>query len=134
MMRVFLDANVLFSAAYREQNGILVLWDRKDLRLVTSSYALMEAERNITLKRPEAASRFLLLAGGLEVSPANYVLAQDHGLPDKDRPILAAAAGSTCAFLLTGDMAHFGHLIGQTAEGVQVITVSLFLATYPHRE
>lgn len=39
-MRVFLDANVLFSAAFRERGGLLALWERRDIRLVSSPYAL----------------------------------------------------------------------------------------------
>ena len=54
MIRVFLDANILFSAVYRETSGILRLWRLQEAQLVASSYALTEAERNITLKRPEA--------------------------------------------------------------------------------
>jgi len=55
-------------------------------------------------------------------------LAEDYQLPEKDRPILEAAAASGCAVLLTGDMAHFGHFVGETVEGVRVLTVSMFLA------
>ena len=39
MDRVFLDANVLFSAAYRQDSSLLRLWELKDVELVTSAYA-----------------------------------------------------------------------------------------------
>ena len=45
--RLFLDANVLFSAAYRQGSGLLRLWELPDAELVTSSYALEEARRNL---------------------------------------------------------------------------------------
>jgi hypothetical protein len=45
--RVFLDANVLFSASYREDSGLLRLWQLKETELVTSPYALDEARRNV---------------------------------------------------------------------------------------
>ncbi len=51
-----------------------------------------------------------------------------HGLPDKDRPIIEAAAGSGCSVLLTGDITHFGHIIEAERDGVTVLTASLFLA------
>jgi hypothetical protein len=35
--RLFLDANVLFSAAYRETAGIQRLWTRPGVRLLTST-------------------------------------------------------------------------------------------------
>lgn len=126
-MRVFLDANVLFFAAYREKNGILRLWELKKLRLVTSAYALKEAERNLAHKRPEALSRFATLAAGMEIAANVRHLRDAHGLPEKDLPILEAAAGAKCEALLTGDMAHFGHLIGKTAAGVNIMTVRMLL-------
>lgn len=128
MIRVFLDANILFSAAYRQTNGIIRLWRLPEVRLVTSVYARTEAERNIALKRSEAAERLSQLASQIEISAASASLRTDHQLADKDRPILEAALGSGCSVLLTGDMAHFGHLVGETVEGVRILTVSLFLA------
>lgn len=46
--RLFLDANVLFSAAYREDAGVAFLWSLDDVVLSTSSYAIEEAERSLT--------------------------------------------------------------------------------------
>jgi predicted nucleic acid-binding protein len=128
MIRVFLDANILFSASYRETSGMLRLWRLPDVRLVTSTYALTEAERNIALKRSEAADRLSQLATQVEISTAATPLQEDYQLPDKDRPILEAAVGSGCSVLLTGDMAHFGRLIGTTVEDVRILRVSTFLA------
>src|SRR5450432_4125853 len=102
MIRVFLDANILFSAAWRERSGISRLWEMQGVQLVTSPYALMEAERNLQLKNPAAVERLSDMAGKLEVSPATVTLSEDYGLPDKDRPILESAAGSSCTVLLTG--------------------------------
>lgn len=131
MIRIFLDANVLFSAAYREGNGILRLRQQPGVLLVTSPYALQEAERNIARKRPDASARLRHLASELEVSTAFRPLREAHGLPSKDLPILAAATAPRCSVLLTGDVADFGHLIGQTIEGVRVLTVSMLLAGLP---
>ena len=127
MTRVFLDANILFSAAWREESGIAALWDRPDMQLVTSPYALTEAERNIQLKKPGAAARLPELVSKVEISAEIAGLNEDHGLPEKDRPILEAAVGSGCSILLTGDVTHFGHLIATKVEGVRVMTVSMFL-------
>lgn len=127
MRRVFLDANILFSAAWREESGIGRLWDMEGVQLVTSPYALREAERNIQRKKPAAAQRLSSLASTVELSSATAPLSRSCGLPEKDRPILEAAAGCGCAVLLTGDVTHFGHLIGTEAEGVRVMMVSMFL-------
>ncbi len=47
MNRVFLDANVVFSAAWRENGGLLRLWQSSDTTLLTSRYAYEEAFRNL---------------------------------------------------------------------------------------
>lgn len=65
MTRVFLDANVLFSAAWRDDGGLTRVWEVASLRLVTSPYAADEAERKLTRKRADAVARLktLLSAG-----------------------------------------------------------------------
>ena len=47
---VFLDANILFSAAYRKKSGLLKLWNPENTKLITSAYALDEASRNLETK------------------------------------------------------------------------------------
>src|SRR5580692_5284368 len=119
MIRVCLDANILFSCAWREGSGIYRLWERSDLQLVTSPYALKEAESNLATKKPDALTRLSSLASRVELSSATAVVAEGHGLPDKDLPILAAALGADCQYLLTGDITHFGHLMGGETHGVR---------------
>jgi uncharacterized protein len=128
VIRVFLDANVLFSAAWRSGCGLTRLWEREGLRLVTSPYAATEAERNLARKRPDTLERLDALLQRVEISPALGALDDGHGLPPKDEPILAAAVASHCAVLLTGDIADFGHLIGRTWQGVRILTASMLLA------
>ena len=41
-------------------------------------------------------------------------------LPEKDRPVLAAAIRLRCDALVTGDRTHFGKLYGVTIEGVAI--------------
>jgi hypothetical protein len=45
--RPFLDANVLFAAAYRDGAVVQRLWDLPNVELVTSAYAIEEARRNL---------------------------------------------------------------------------------------
>lgn len=49
MDRLFLDANILFSAAYRPDAGLRRLWEVPNVELVTSAYAGEEARRNLDL-------------------------------------------------------------------------------------
>jgi hypothetical protein len=48
MDRLFLDANVLFSAAYRPGAGLLRLWKLRSVVLCSSRYALEEARANLS--------------------------------------------------------------------------------------
>jgi hypothetical protein len=41
-------------------------------------------------------------------------------LPDKDKPVLAAALRHRCSILVTGDQSHFGALYGKPLQGVTV--------------
>jgi hypothetical protein len=45
--RVFLDANILVSAAWRADSRLRVLWSLPATQLVTSAYAIVEADRNV---------------------------------------------------------------------------------------
>jgi predicted nucleic acid-binding protein len=124
--RLFLDANVLFSAAYRSDARVRELWGLKGVRLVTSPYAVEEARRN--LDRPEQREELERLIGRMEVlmsSPAERRLAID--LPQKDRPILLGAIQSKASFLITGDFTHFGKYFGKKAEGILILTPSDYL-------
>lgn len=128
--RVFLDANVLFSAAYVQGSGLRQLWQLADTELLTSAFALEEAERNLLAYSPEGLARLEQLAGELEVvaevSQGGHLPA-DVDLPDKDRPILAAAIAATCTHLLTGDARHFRALYTRRIEGVLVLTPAQYL-------
>ena len=42
-----MDANILFSAAYRSDAGLKRLWKLPGARLITSAYAVEEARRNM---------------------------------------------------------------------------------------
>jgi uncharacterized protein len=128
--RVFLDANVLFSAAWRSGAGLTGLWERPELQLVTSPYAVAEAERNLARKRPDAVPRLAALLSRVENTNAFCLLEEGHGLPPKDEPILAAAVASQCKVLLTGDIADFGHVLGRTVQGVRVLTAAMLLAEF----
>ena len=128
--RGFLDANVLFSAAYVEGAGLQQLWQLADTELLTSTFALEEAQRNLLAYSPERLARLGQPAGEIEVvSEASQGgdLPADVDLPDKDRPILAAAIAATCTHLLTGDARHFRPLYNQRIEGVLVLTPAQYL-------
>jgi predicted nucleic acid-binding protein len=123
-MRVFLDANVLVSAAYREGASIRVFFELAAAGacvLVTSPHAIEEARRNLASKRPQRVAELERLLGAIEVcaepGTARLDWAASVGLPAKDAPILAAAVESGCPVLVTGDRTDFGALFGQRPGG-----------------
>lgn len=129
--RVFLDANVLFSAAWREDAGLLRLWRLADARLVTSHYAVDEAFRN--LETGAQRERLARLTASMDIVPGAASgelpeLPRGVSLPEKDRPILAAAVRAQATHLLTGDARHFGRLYGRIVGGVLTLRPSEFLA------
>jgi predicted nucleic acid-binding protein len=127
--RVFLDANVLFSAAYRGDSSLLQLWEIPDVTLVTSIYALEEASRN--LGTPEQRDRLEVLAAQVEIpaSAGEVDLPKEIDLPENDRPILQAAVEAKASHLLSGDRRAFGRYFGQRILGVLVLKPSAYLSS-----
>lgn len=128
-MRVFLDANILFSAAYRPDAGLRKIWSIPKVQLITSSYAAEEARRN--LERPQQLHDLEVLLRDIEVigaMPADRPLSGALDLAEKDRPILLSAVECHATHLLTGDFKHFGPYYGQTVEGVLILPPSEFLS------
>jgi uncharacterized protein len=129
--RLFLDANVLFSAAYRKDAGVRRLWGLPEAELVTSAYAIEEATRNLSTAEQGADLRELLEAvrvSNLLADPAGHPEIEGSGLPEKDLPILRAAVAANATHLVTGDRRHFGALFGEKVAGVLVVRPADHLA------
>jgi uncharacterized protein len=120
MDRLFLDANVLFSAAYRPGAGLLLLWKLEHVVLCSSRYALEEARTNLT--EEDQQTRLARLAGVVKLfEAAERNLPRGISLPEKDLPILLAAMEARATHLLTGDVRHFGQYLGKRIEGIAVM-------------
>jgi uncharacterized protein len=126
MDRLFLDANVLFSAAYRPDAGLVRLWTLKDTALCTSRYALEEARAN--LEEAVQHRSLIRLSENLQLFEAEQgSLPPGISLPEKDVPILLAALGAGASHLLTGDIRHFGPYLGKKIEGMTVMLPGEYL-------
>jgi predicted nucleic acid-binding protein len=124
-MRIFLDANILFSAA-KSAGAVRLL-----LELLTAaghecwadSYVIEEARRNLATKAPAGLAALEMLLSGIRITgfqPHEDMFNPGVPLPDKDQPVLAAAIRCGCAALVTGDRTHFGPLYGKTIHGVTI--------------
>jgi hypothetical protein len=124
-MRIFFDANILFSAGKSAgaMRGFLETLRSNGHTLVADAYVVEEAHRNLEAKFPAALKDFKGLLNQLD-SAATLRCFLPPGLvpelPEKDRPVLAAAIQRRCDVLLTGDKRHFGPLYGKNLEGVTV--------------
>lgn len=132
MLRLFLDANVLFTAAHRPEGKAAYLWTAAAGRwqLLSSAYAVEEARRNVSLKFRDSLARLESLAAAIELVPQAAAPALPLTLPAKDQPIWAAAHAARATHLLTGDLTDFGPHMNQpeAAGGVVIQTVAQFLA------
>jgi predicted nucleic acid-binding protein len=132
MQRLFLDANVLFTAAHNPKGKAALLIELAQVgawQLVTSAYAREEARRNLERKYPDAVSVFDRQLVAIRVIADSEQGDCPDGLPVKDCPIYRAAMICQADVLLTGDLRDFGFLMNDRskANGLLVQTVGDFL-------
>lgn len=124
-MRVFLDANILFSAAKSDGavRALLHLLVDRGHECWADAYVVTEARRNLAAKGPEALQTLDALLGHLTVAaagPAGTAADAVSWLPEKDRPVLAAAIRLGCDVLVTGDRTHFDAGYGKAFGSVTI--------------
>lgn len=126
MDRLFLDANVLFSAAYQPGAGLLRLWKLRSAVLCSSRYALEEAR--INLEHEDQRARLVRLSAHLQLFEATEEkLPGGISLPQKDVPIILAAIQARATHLLTGDIRHFGPYLGKNIADIVVMLPGEYL-------
>lgn len=122
MTRVFLDANILFSAAHRTSIlGRLILEARRRVALVCSDGVIEEARRNLAAKRPDGLPGLDDLLNHCENVPDAF-FPLDIRLTDSDRMVLCTAINANCQYLLTGDKRDFGPYFGRTIQRVTIVS------------
>lgn len=137
MIRVFLDASVLFSAAYSKTGAareILRLGIRGHVEIVVSDYVLEETRRNLAAKAPAALPSFEQLLDATDFNRANPTRRQVERAAEyteiKDAPVVAAAIKARATHLTSHDSAH---LVGDPAvtegSGLLIVTPGELLAT-----
>ena len=121
-MRVFLDANILFSGARpNSRMGAFLETLSRQADLLTNAYAFEEARRNLELKFPDSLKVLEKLARQCEmISQLSVDLEVE--LPHKDQPILGGAVAGRATHLLTGDERDFGKFWGKTVQGVKIVS------------
>lgn len=138
-MRVFLDANVLFTASHNPRGKaafVITLGSEGLFQLSTSAYAREEARRNLERKAPDSLSRFRQQLSAIRLVADNPAIPCPADLAEKDWPIYRAAHACKATVLLTGDHRDFGFLMNapELANGLLIQPVADFLAALGNPE
>jgi len=132
-LRVFLDANVFFSAFYGSRNceRIIKAHQQEEISLVTSSLVIEESLRNIQEKIPAVISSFKdlltnnppeLIADPAEIDPKIRLL-----VDEKDQPIFTSAILGKVKYFVTGNTKDFKAKELQKVTGIKVLTPKQFV-------
>ena len=133
MIRLFLDSNVLFTAAHNPEGKaslVVELAAEGHWEVVTSAYCLAEARWNLERKHPAVLGWLSGILRAIRLVPDVAGERCALSLPEKDRPVFAAAQRCKVTHILTGDRRHFGPYMNKAKEtkGIVVQTVGDFLA------
>jgi predicted nucleic acid-binding protein len=130
MDRLFLDANILFSASYGSPS-LSRFWDLasdKKVLLLTSAHAVEEARRN--LEESSYLDRLEHLINNVVTVPEPAAgTACPISLNKKDIPVFIAALSSKATHFITGDIRHFGKYFSKTIDGMIICTPGDYLKT-----
>lgn len=136
-MRVFLDANVLFTAAHNPRGKaalVITLGSEGLFQLATSSYAREEARRNLERKVPDRLPEFSHQLSRIRLVADDPAILCPADLAEKDWPTYRAALACKAHVLLTGDLRDFGFLMNEPelANGLLIQPVADFLDALGH--
>ena len=131
-MRLFLDANVLFTAAHNPDGKaafIISLTGKATWDICTSAFAVEEAGRNLAAKYPGAEKKLAALLKSIIVVQEQFNAPFPEKLADKDRPIFCAAYACRATHILTGDIIHVGPFMNkpEKTSGITILTPAQFL-------
>jgi predicted nucleic acid-binding protein len=132
LTRLFLDANVLFTAAHNPKGkAAFIAWlgTKGAWQVCTSTFAVEEARRNLAAKYPSAEKKLDELLSSITIVREQSDAPYPRGLGEKDRPIFQAAYACRATHLITGDNAHFGASMNKpkTTAGITILTPAQFL-------
>jgi predicted nucleic acid-binding protein len=129
---LFLDANVLFTAAHNPDGKAAFVISQSApgrWQVLSSDYAIEEARRNLQRKFPDSVADLKRLLADVEIVKSAGKRLHLPALPEKDQPIYATARAAHATHLLTGDIRDFGPYMNapEKTGGIMVQTVADFL-------
>ena len=132
MIRLFLDSNVLFTAAHNPEGKASLVIDLAaagNWEVVTCAYCLAETRLNLEKKHPAALDRLTGILETVRLVPDVTGERCTLLLPEKDRPVFASAQRCKATHFLTGDRRHFGPYMNKPKDtmGIAIQAVGDFL-------
>lgn len=135
--KVFLDSNVLLSGLFSDKGAPRIILDLLTLNLPmltgsTGRYNLLEVERNLKKKMPEAIPLYhkYLPKLGLEIValPSRETVKSMAGvIAEKDIPVLASALTCNADYLITGDKKDFDRLKSTKKHSLTIVSPADFI-------
>ena len=122
IITLFLDANIIISAAWKDGTEIARIWSFDGIQLLTSNYVMGEVSRNLPAIDQVERLRRLMLSVRIVSIDESIKLPEAALLPLKDRPVLIGAVQAGADYLVSGDKKHFGVLFGASVRGTRVIS------------
>lgn len=132
-LRVFLDSNVLFSAAYseKEKSRSYIFFELRDLNIIEiyiSNLVKFESVHNIKIKKPEKSGFLNELLSKVNILEDIYIYYDDiKSLPENDRIILSSAVYNDMDFFITGNTKDFLHFYNKKLSNTLILTPKSFL-------
>jgi len=135
--KIFLDANVLFTASHNPSGKaalIMELGAQGHWETLTSTLAVEEARHNLDIKFSDCLPRLDSILNKMRVVSSVCGPTCPIDLPEKDRPIFLTAFKCRATHLLTGDVRHFGSFLNDPSRtsGVAIMTIADFLTAFSH--
>jgi predicted nucleic acid-binding protein len=135
-IRAFIDSTVLFAACASAVGASRLLLDKGFAGIFQpcfSTLVLLETERNLAAKRPQALAQFVEYRSRIAAisdPPVDFVQRAMHIVAAKDAPIVAAAFFANAHYLLTLDQRHILAKASEIASefGLTVLTPGQALA------
>jgi predicted nucleic acid-binding protein len=136
-LRIFLDSNVILSGLFSDKGPPRVILDLLCIGLpmlagLTGRYNLMEIERNLNKKLPEALPVYHKYFSALDLEIIPLPLPKEIKklagvIAEKDIPVLISAINGKADFLVTGDKKDFAKLKAKSVYEFKIASPAEFL-------
>ncbi|MDA8172065.1 MAG: PIN domain-containing protein [Nitrospiraceae bacterium] len=137
--KVFLDSNVLLSGIFSDKGAPRIILDLLTIGLpmlkgATGQYNLMEVERNLKKKMPQALPVYQTYLPKLRLEivalpSKETIMSMAGAIAEKDIPVLASALACRAQYLITGDKKDFVRLKDINEYGLEIVGPSEFVET-----